>query len=198
MSATLRILVLQVIISWAGATEYQLILDEDGHLAPCEHHPGNPSNFDAMVDMTTVNVTNSGNKMAVEGQQSVIWKDVQPGDNIKISVQILRMEKGSWQKTMFGTSSNNFCKNMFDKNQMWYQFWTKYITNSDEIKSKCLNTPGAVIKYQPYEIELRANLNVPNLDGRYKVVLLIEAFDKRNVKRPVSICTEFRGNALKV
>nr|AAM18382.1 putative pheromone response factor [Drosophila melanogaster] len=195
MKATFTILVLQVVICLAGATEYQLTLDKDGLLAPCENQPGNPSGFEAMVDTSSLKVHNLGSKVRIEGEQKVVWKDVQPGDTLKVFGQVYRLDKGTWQKTMFTASSNNFCKNMFDKNQYWYNFWTKYISNSDEIKEKCLTTPGAVLKYKDYELDLKTSLNVPNLDGRYKLVVQIEAFDKRNVRRPVPICIEFRGTS---
>ncbi|XP_017078187.1 uncharacterized protein LOC108112608 [Drosophila eugracilis] len=198
MRAASKILVLQMVVCLAGAIEYQLNLDKDGVFAPCEDQPENPANFDSLLDMSSVKVNNVVSKVEIEGEQVIIWKDVQPGDTVKLLGQVYRLDKDTWQKTMFSASSNNFCKNMFEKNQYWYQFWTGHIMNDDEIKSKCLTTPGAVIKYKPYELELKANLNVPNLEGRYKLVLKIEAFDKRNVKRPVSICTEFRGTAVKL
>lgn len=50
-----------------------------------------------------------------------------------------------------------------------------------------------MLKHENYEVLLKGNLNVPNLEGRYKLVLTVEAFDKKNVKRPVTACTEFRG-----
>ncbi|EDW46681.1 uncharacterized protein LOC6607918 [Drosophila sechellia] len=195
MKAAFTILVLQVIICLAGATEYQLTLDKDGLLATCENQPGNPSGVEAMLDSSSLEVHNLGSKVRIEGEQKVVWKDVQPGDKLKVFGQVYRQDKGTWQKTMFTASSNNFCKNMFDKNQYWYIFWTKFISNSDEIKEKCLTTPGAVLKYKDYELDLKTSLNVPNLDGRYKLVVQLEAFDKRNVKRPVLICIEFRGTA---
>ncbi|XP_016940756.4 uncharacterized protein CheB42a [Drosophila suzukii] len=198
MRATLRILVLQVFICWAEAIEYQFVVDEDGIFAPCEDQHGNPSNIDGLLDMSTVKVTNAGNKISIEGEHAVVWKDVQPEDTIKLFGQVYRQEKGTWQKTMFSGSSNNFCHNMFENNQYWFKFWTQYIKNSDEIKNKCLNTLGAVLRYEQFELDLKGNLNAPNLEGRYKLVVQIEAFDKRNVKRPVSICTELRGTASKV
>ncbi|EDV59761.1 uncharacterized protein LOC6541460 [Drosophila erecta] len=193
MKATFMILVLQVVICFAGATEYQLTLDDDGFLAACENQPGNPASFEALFENSSLTIQNLGSKVQVDGEHKVVWKDVQPGDTLKMFGQVYRLDKGTWQKTMFTASSNNFCKNMFDKNQYWYNFWTKYISNSDEIKEKCLTTPGANIKYKDYVLELKSSLNVPNLEGRYKLVVQLEAFDKRNEKRPVSICMECRG-----
>ncbi|XP_017050265.1 uncharacterized protein LOC108094282 [Drosophila ficusphila] len=198
MKTVAKILVFQLfLVIMAGAIEYQLFVDEDDVFAPCENQPGNPSNSDSLFDPTW-KITTHGGKVAIEAQQTVVWKDVQPGDTVKLFAQVFRMEKNTWQKTMISVNSNNFCKNMFDKGQYWYQFWTQYIRNSDEIKTKCIVTPGAVIKYNPIDVELKVNLNVPNMSGRYKVVVQFDAFDKSNVKRPVSICSEFRGNITKV
>ncbi|XP_020815519.1 uncharacterized protein LOC110189686 [Drosophila serrata] len=198
MWAKLRILILQLtLISLSGAIDYKFNMDEDGIFVPCEGQPGNPTNIDEALDMSKLHVSNSNGFLEVGGEVPVIWKGVQPGDTITLLGQIYRMERNTWQKAMFSASSRNFCRNMFEKGQYWHQFWTKYIINSDEIKSKCLNTPGAVIKMENYQVELRANLNVPSMDGRYKLVIMIEAFDKSHTKRPVSICTEIRGNIVR-
>lgn len=61
---------------------------------------------------------------------------------------IYKWEHNAWQKTMFSASSKNFCSNMFEKGQYWYDFWTKHITNADEIMNQCLNTPG--VSYNSY------------------------------------------------
>ncbi|XP_039478932.1 uncharacterized protein LOC120443741 [Drosophila santomea] len=197
MKATFTILVIQV-ICLARAIEYQLTLDDDGFLAPCENQPDNTFSLDAMLESSSLTIHNLGSKVRIKGEHKVVWKDVQPGDTLKMFGQVYRLDKGTWQKTMFSASSNNFCKNMFDKNQYWYSFWTKYINNSDEIKEKCLTTPGAVIKYKDFEVDLKASLNIPNLEGRYKLVAQLEAFDKRNLKRPVSICVEYRGTVERI
>jgi len=85
MRATLRIVLLQVFICWAGAIEYQFVVDEDGVFAPCEDQHENPSNIDGLLDMSTVKVTNAENKISIEGEHAVVWKDVQPEDTIKVS-----------------------------------------------------------------------------------------------------------------
>ncbi|XP_017031058.1 uncharacterized protein CheB42a [Drosophila kikkawai] len=199
MWTKLRIVVFQLcLITLTQATEYQFKIDDEGVYRPCENQPGNPSNVDALLDMSKLKVATHGGVLEIEGEPPVIWKDVQPGDTITFLGQIYRMEHNTWQKTMFSASSKNFCRNMFEKGQLWYQFWTQHITNSDEIKTKCLNTPGAVLKIEKYQLEMKANVNIPSFEGRYKLVILLEAFDKRNTKRPVSICTEIRGNMVKV
>lgn len=43
---------------------------------------------------------------------------------------------------MYGIVDKDVCKSMYDEDQFWYKYWTKFITNKDEVQSKCLNTLG--------------------------------------------------------
>ncbi|XP_070134840.1 uncharacterized protein CheB42a [Drosophila bipectinata] len=195
MWPTLKILlVLGCLTCLTEAFNYMFIMDDDGLLAPCESQPGNLINFrDGLFDMTNAKLGKFNGKLSMEGDLAVVWDDVQPEDTLAFLGQIYKWEHNSWQKTMFSASSKNFCRSMFEKGQYWYDFWTKHITNADEIMKQCLNTKGAVLKHELFEPVLKGSLNVPNLDGRYKLVLTIDAIDKNNVKRPVTACTEFRG-----
>ncbi|XP_033246345.1 uncharacterized protein LOC117187710 [Drosophila miranda] len=176
------------------AIEYEFLLEKDGLMAPCENHPGNPSGFDALFDMSILNITQKAEStLQLTGDTVIVWQDVEPSDTITLFGQIYQFEQGNWQKTMFSASSKDFCKNMFEKNQYWYKFWTQNIINSKDVRKTCINTRGSLVKHESFEVDLKASVNVPNLGGRYKLVVLFEAFDKSNVKRPVSICSEFRG-----
>ncbi|XP_041451437.1 uncharacterized protein LOC121405003 [Drosophila obscura] len=178
---------------------YEFILDKDGLFAPCENYPGNPAGIDALFDMSKFEITlKAESTVQMAGDAVIVWQDVKPSDTVTMFAQVYHYEQGTWQKTMFSASSNNFCKNMFEKNQYWYKFWTQHIINSDEVKKTCLNTRGSLLKHESFDQELKVNVNVPNMNGRYKLVLLFEAFDNRNVKRPVSVCTELRGMIQKV
>jgi len=42
------------------------------------------------------------------------------------------------------------------------------------------------------------NVNTSNLQGRYKAVITLEAFDEHNVRRPSSLCVEIRGDLERV
>ncbi|EDV36822.1 uncharacterized protein Dana_GF13150 [Drosophila ananassae] len=195
MWPTLKILlILGGLTTLTEAFNYMFIMDDDGLMAPCEDQPGNHINFmDGLFDMSTSKLGKFDGKLRMEGDLIVKWTDVQPEDTLTFVGQIYKWEHNAWQKTMFSASSKNFCRNMFEKGQYWYDFWTKHITNADEIMNQCLNTPGAVLKHELFEPILKGSLNVPNLEGRYKLVITVDAFDKKNVKRPVTACTEFRG-----
>lgn len=55
---------------------------------------------------------------------------------------VMKFDRGSWRTTPLALSVDDACKILYDKNQYWYQFWTEYITNADEVKDNCLNVPG--------------------------------------------------------
>ncbi|XP_034652787.1 uncharacterized protein LOC117891425 [Drosophila subobscura] len=187
------------LVCLSRAIEYEFMPDKDGLFAPCENHPAKPAGFDTFLDMSQVEVAiKEGSTIQMSGDAVVVWQGVEPSDTVTMFAQVYQHEQGTWQKTMFSAGSKNFCKNMFEKNQYWHTFWTKHISNSDEVKKTCVNTRGSLLKHEFFELELKANLNVPNMKGRYKLMVLFEAFDKRHVKRPVSACTEFRGTIQRV
>ncbi|KAH8308490.1 hypothetical protein KR018_005902 [Drosophila ironensis] len=180
------------------ATNYNFEIEEDGLLAPCQDQPGNHVNiFNGLLDVSNMNVTNGRDVVSIAGDATVIWKDVQPEDFISFSGHVYKWERNKWIKQVYSLSTNNFCQDMFQKGQIWYTFWTSHITNTEEIKSKCIKTLGTVVKHEPYDMEMKANVNMPNMAGRYKLVIIMEALDKSFVKRPIYGCTEIRGIAIR-
>lgn len=63
-------------------------------------------------------------------------------NKFQVRFVIMKFDRGSWRATPLSLSVDDACKILYDKNQYWYQFWTEYITNADEIKDNCLNVPG--------------------------------------------------------
>nr|XP_043067622.1 uncharacterized protein LOC108122660 [Drosophila bipectinata] len=155
-----------------------------------------------MFDFSHFNSTLRPDGMAIEGNLTVVW-NIQPGDRIELTIQLLYMDRGTWQPTVFSINTKDFCKIMYDKRQFWYKFWTKHITNVDDIKDRCLTVPGVCtyIIMETYLLVLVASAQStgPLREGRYKTRIIYRAFDPLNFKeRTNPICFEVRGEVFKL
>jgi len=54
----------------------------------------------------------------------------------------MHYNRGSWEPTLFSLATPDFCAAMFDENQSWFKYWTKYISNREEVQEKCFKTRG--------------------------------------------------------
>jgi len=54
----------------------------------------------------------------------------------------MHYNRGSWEPTVFSMATPDFCASMFDENQSWFKYWTKHISNRDEVMEKCFKTRG--------------------------------------------------------
>jgi len=60
-----------------------------------------------------------------------------------MNLNLSYLDRGTWTSTVFSLSSRDFCKVMYDKNQLWYKYWTEHVSN--DIEDKCLNVSGVGI-----------------------------------------------------
>lgn len=115
---------------------------------------------------------------------------------------------------MLSIEINDFCKVLYDKNQVWYKYWTQYVTNADDVKDKCLNVPGVgftkifflislklsvfcfsqtKVMHRPFETELILDFPGFSMEGLHKVVVIFKAFDEQRVQQGPTVCTEILG-----
>ncbi|XP_002063146.3 uncharacterized protein LOC6640361 [Drosophila willistoni] len=144
----------------------------------------------------TVQPLEDDHSVRFSGNMTMQWKGVEPGDTISFLFQLMDFDEytQSWKPSIFKADSKNICPEVFSKNKYWYQYFTKHITNKDEVEDKCISVHGLLIQYETFEILLKGNLGfVPNLTGTKKVIILFEAFDKNLQKRPYSFCTQVVG-----
>ncbi|XP_017082375.2 uncharacterized protein LOC108115450 isoform X2 [Drosophila eugracilis] len=107
--------------------------------------------------------------------------------------------RGNWEPTVFNVVTTDLCTAIFDKNTYWNNAWFQFLANPEEIREKCLITKDTVIVYNPFLLKLRVdNIIGPSLHGRYKAVVIFEAFDENNVRRPTSLCFEFIGDVERI
>ncbi|XP_016958276.1 uncharacterized protein LOC108030101 [Drosophila biarmipes] len=193
---TLMLLFFGVTTCWA--TDYELMLEDPDIFSTCTEGPpgsisvGEAANFDDFV------IEQESDILHLSGSVTVQW-DVQPTDRISARVDLLHFNRGTWEPTIFSIATKDFCSIMYDKNQYWYKYWTRFVLHQHEVAKKCLREPGLVLEHEPFDLRLKLeNVHGPNLRGRHKMVIKLQASDENDVPRPNSICTEIRGDLLKL
>ncbi|EDW46385.1 uncharacterized protein LOC6618198 [Drosophila sechellia] len=196
MFRALVILVVALANTWA--TDYNALIDDESIFVKCSEAPagslGPRDGFN--LDNMVMNMDEEG--IYVSGNMTVKLNFLL-SDRISARFSVMHYERGSWQPTMFNLHSPNFCEVMFDEDQYWFKYWFKYIRNREEIREKCLKVKDTVLVYEEFLMVLHLeNVNTSNLQGRYKAVITLEAFDEHDVRRPSSVCVEIRGDLERV
>ncbi|XP_033156188.1 uncharacterized protein LOC117138297 [Drosophila mauritiana] len=190
------LLLFGVTSSWA--TDYELLLEDPDIFSPCTEGPPGSINIHQAVNLDDIVVDQEGDILHVSGNATVVW-DVQPTDRITARLDLFHFNRGNWEPTVFSMATQNFCSIMYDKNQYWYKYWTRFIINRHEVEKKCFRGPDTLLAHEPFDLRLKfENFRGPLLRGRYKIVVLFNALDERNIPRPNPICLEIRGEPLKL
>ncbi|EDW90949.2 uncharacterized protein LOC6530310 isoform X3 [Drosophila yakuba] len=192
MYQTLLILFVALAITWA--TDYNALIEDQGIYVQCSEAPaGSLGPHDGFnLDNMEMNMEPEG--IYVSGNMTVKL-NFSLSDRISARFSVMHYERGTWQPTMFNLHSANFCEVMFDEDQYWFKYWFKHIRNREEVREKCLKVKDTVLVYNEFLMVLQLeNVNTSNLQGRYKAVITLEAFDEHDVRRPTSFCVEIRGD----
>lgn len=48
--------------------------------------------------------------------------------------------------------------------------------------------------HEPFDLNIVFSFRASSFNGKYKVVVNMDAFDQKNMKRPNSICFEIKGD----
>ncbi|KRJ99527.1 uncharacterized protein Dyak_GE13541, isoform B [Drosophila yakuba] len=215
MYQTLLILFVALAITWA--TDYNALIEDQGIYVQCSEAPAGSLgphdgfNLDNMeMNMEPEGIYVSGNmtvklnfslsdRISVSNscpkQEELSLRTHQDLIPFQARFSVMHYERGTWQPTMFNLHSANFCEVMFDEDQYWFKYWFKHIRNREEVREKCLKVKDTVLVYNEFLMVLQLeNVNTSNLQGRYKAVITLEAFDEHDVRRPTSFCVEIRGD----
>uniref|UniRef100_A0A1A9W0V7 MD-2-related lipid-recognition domain-containing protein n=1 Tax=Glossina brevipalpis TaxID=37001 RepID=A0A1A9W0V7_9MUSC len=114
-----------------------------------------------------------------------------------VDIDIKKSSRGNWQQTPFAVKSFDFCKEMRDTTSSVYDVWTKHIIRKNNEEIPCLGK-GVIYQHEPCEARIEMNVVGMNMEGRYKVVLIFQAFDEENRAKSKSICIEIPGEIIKV
>ncbi|EDW89110.1 uncharacterized protein LOC6528345 [Drosophila yakuba] len=193
---TLMVLILGFASSWAA--DYELLLEDPDIFSPCTEPPPGSIGFLDAFDIGNLVLDQDADIIHLSESITSNW-DVEPTDRISARFALMHYNRGSWEPTIFSMATPDFCASMFDENQSWFKYWTKHISNRDEVMEKCFKTPGTVLNHNPFDLQLRlTDIRGATLRGRYKAVVTFEAVDERDVPRRNSICFEIRGEAEKI
>ncbi|XP_062142846.1 uncharacterized protein LOC133850702 [Drosophila sulfurigaster albostrigata] len=179
-------------LDFASAYNYRLILENEEIFTTCSHQPSNVLAASNFFDLSELHTKEIGDKIEVSGNVTSIW-NYEPTDRLQASITGLRYERGEWINALLSMNVHDVCSLLYDKRQYWYKFWTQYITNVEDVKDKCfLNGTKLIHKTFIYDININIITLIP--EGRYKVVVIIKAIDKRQKVRNPIFCIEILGD----
>ncbi|XP_034665372.1 uncharacterized protein LOC117899465 [Drosophila subobscura] len=189
------ILLLTIVYSSSGAT-YELLVADENLFSDCPSPAEGTLNQNGLFDFSNFSTSMNAEGVTLAGSMTSVW-NIQPEDRVEMAVALLYLDRGNWQPTVFSLVSKDFCKSMYDEKQYWYKFWTEHVTNSKDVKDKCVH-PGTKLVMEQYILSLKAAITGPLRSGRYKAQIRFNAFPQGGAKRPPSICFEVIGDVLKV
>ncbi|XP_062123273.1 uncharacterized protein LOC133836701 [Drosophila sulfurigaster albostrigata] len=190
------LIVLAVYLNVSYTYKYQYMPVDDEIFAKCQKQRNNQYDMNSLFDFSEWTLEMVGESVIGYGNVTTVW-DVQPTDRIQLDFQILHLEKGTWQPTIYSMKVLDFCSVMYNKNQYWYQFWTRNIKHQDVVKSKCINTPGTTLQQNVCNFTSIFESHL-KLFGIYKAEIRLSAFNKFQRIRPIKICSEVKGEYIRL
>ncbi|XP_016926803.4 uncharacterized protein [Drosophila suzukii] len=195
MELKLTLLGILSFLCHANGTEYELLVVDEEVFSSCQDVALGTLDINGLLDLSEFGTTLYADGVTVSGNTTLVW-DIQLEDRVTLSIKLLYFDRGSWMPTVFSLVIKDFCKSMYDENQMWYKVWTQHIKN--DIKDKCVNIPGTKIMLDTYMLSLTVTTTGPFRLGRYKAIVMFHAYDFSGVERPTRICFEILGDVYKV
>ncbi|EDV53304.1 uncharacterized protein LOC6555355 [Drosophila erecta] len=179
----------------ANGAVYELSVADEEIFRSCPNPEPGTLDIHGFLDLSEFSTSMNANGLTVSGNQTLVW-DIQRKDRIQVSIKLLYLERGTWTSTVFSLFMRDFCKTMYDKNQILYDSWTGHIVNGD--KDKCVNVPGTKFILKTYVLSLTSSISAPLREGRYKANVMGRAFDSTGTERPTRICCEIVGDVFKI
>ncbi|XP_030565266.1 uncharacterized protein LOC115765742 [Drosophila novamexicana] len=186
-----KVLIWILLARQSSAIKYKFSLENEDVFTNCPNKPSNVLNVSGLFDTSESTFKTDFVSVRFSGNLTCAW-NIQPGDRIQISVQLNRFDRGSWQPTVFNMHVRDFCASLYEKEQYWYKFWSKYIINKEQVREKCI-LPGTKFIHEPFDVDLLLEAQGLPLIGQHKLVYTFKAFDTNGVERETSICFEMLG-----
>ncbi|KAH8353018.1 hypothetical protein KR084_008329 [Drosophila pseudotakahashii] len=192
------LLIFAISVASSQAAEYQLALEDQDILAPCADRRNGSIDVTDAFDMDNMVFEQNEDGVHISGNMTSKL-DLPRTDRISARFHLMHFDRGTWEPTIISHHSPDLCSVIFNEKMFWFKNWFQNIVNREEVQEKCIATKGTVTVFKPFIMNMRlGNVANPNMRGRYKVVLIIEAFDENNKRRPTSVCFEIRGEIEKV
>nr|XP_017024355.1 uncharacterized protein LOC108076138 [Drosophila kikkawai] len=177
--------------------QYEFLLEDERIFSDCSDKPPGTFNSHSLFDLSNMNFAMDDDGVAISGNHTLIW-DVQPSDRIEMAGSLRYFDRSTWQPTTLNILSKDLCKVLYDHRQIWYDLYSKHIANRPDIAENCIRVKGTTFIMESYKLDPHIGLGVPLKPGRYSVRLEISAYDKSNIKGPISICAEVKGEFFRV
>ncbi|XP_016970849.1 uncharacterized protein LOC108038532 [Drosophila rhopaloa] len=190
-------LILLKIVNPSFEINYEYVFEDEDVFSKCQDKPPGFLDVDKLFDLSLMHFEMHPDGLHITGNLTTWW-DVEPTDRIEGSLNILHLDRGTWQPTILNLKVRDFCKIFYDPKQFWYTSFAKYIINNEDALTKCFNNKGTVYYLEPYIMKAYAGTGMTMPSGRNRMILTLVAVDENNVKRPNGICTEIMGEFVKV
>ncbi|KAH8421039.1 hypothetical protein KR222_005238 [Zaprionus bogoriensis] len=181
------------VLECCSAARIRFNPENDLFFSDCPDQPKNVLSIRQILDLTDLSIAMKYGMVDFAGNMTSTWR-IQKSDRLQVRFELWKFDRGSWVRTMYNILVKSFCPLLFDPNQYWYQFWSKYVINAEEIKENCFNVPGTIIAHDPFTIDML--FDVPrsiDMSGHFKIIIKFYAFDRMNVQRDTNMCTEILG-----
>ncbi|XP_022227946.1 uncharacterized protein LOC111077830 [Drosophila obscura] len=190
------ILILLDLVHFSIEFNYEFVMRDEDVLSECLDKPQGALNANGLFGFSETSFVMSDDGINLSGNISTVW-DVNPKDRVQLNLNVLYFDRGIWQSTIFNMEVKDFCAVMYNEKQFWYKHWSKYISNAELVKDKCVTNAGTKFLMEPYLLRITLGSDVYLRPGQYRIILHALAFDKKNVMRTNQICLEIRGEFIR-
>uniref|UniRef100_A0A1A9WR62 MD-2-related lipid-recognition domain-containing protein n=1 Tax=Glossina brevipalpis TaxID=37001 RepID=A0A1A9WR62_9MUSC len=144
------------------------------------------------VDYSNLAVSYEEDGIHIEGNSIIRW-DVKQTDRVSMQGELKKFARGTWQQTPISVMVVDMCKDMKDNTSAMYDVWTKHVIS----EVVCLGK-GAEYNHEPFVVKAESDVKGVNMEGRYKMELVFQAYDETNLPRSNAVCVEIPGEIIKV
>uniref|UniRef100_A0A1A9WB58 Uncharacterized protein n=1 Tax=Glossina brevipalpis TaxID=37001 RepID=A0A1A9WB58_9MUSC len=193
MSSSNTILVVLITaLTTANSARYRFIPDNIKIYRDCVDGQGMGGVSD-LVDQNDLNFSFDDEGMHMNGTAVVVW-DIEETDRVSVDFELKKYVRGTWTLTPLSLKFVDLCQRMRDITSPVYEYWTKYLITDDgriPCFGKGVRTLSIVkFHHEPFEVKVEFELFGMNMEGRWNVYNLFQAYDKNNERKSKAICME--------
>uniref|UniRef100_A0A1A9WB61 MD-2-related lipid-recognition domain-containing protein n=1 Tax=Glossina brevipalpis TaxID=37001 RepID=A0A1A9WB61_9MUSC len=177
------------------STKYRFIPDYYELYKDCKDQPGLGGTSD-FFDLSGFDISFDDEGLNAKGTIVFLW-DIEQTDRVLLDIELKKYSRGNWQLTPFTVKIFDLCQQMRDTTSIVYKSWTKHVITKNNEKIPCLGK-GVEFLHEPYASQIEADVMGMNMEGRYKIVLIFQAFDGKNRAKSKSICIEMPGEIIRI
>uniref|UniRef100_A0A1A9WR66 MD-2-related lipid-recognition domain-containing protein n=1 Tax=Glossina brevipalpis TaxID=37001 RepID=A0A1A9WR66_9MUSC len=170
---------------------YRFLTEDTDVLTDCTEPP-NMLGVADFVDYSNLAVFYEEDGIHIEGKSIIRW-DVKQTDRVSMQVELKKFARGTWQQTPFTVMVADMCEDMKDNTSTTYDVWTKHVIS----EVVCLGK-GVEYNHERFVVKAENDIKGANMEGRYKIELIFQAYDETDLPRSNAVCVEVPGEMIKV